>query len=96
MIKVTKLNKETFYINPTLIEMVEKTPDTVITLINGKKIIVSESTEEMKDIFIEYFKVVGMTVPQVVFNSFNFGDDDEDKISANKAGAMNLPNAGSK
>ena len=79
MIKVTKLNREEFYINPTLIEMVEKTPDTVITLINGKKIIVSESIEEMKDIFMEYLKVVGMASPQIIFNSFNFDGEGEYK-----------------
>ena len=79
MIKVTKLNKEEFYINPTLIEMAEKTPDTVITLINGKKILVVETIEELRDIFIEYFKIVGMTVPQVIFNSFDFGSENEDK-----------------
>lgn len=89
MIKVTKLNKEIFYINPTLIETVERTPDTVITLINGKKIIVSESIDEMRDIFIEYFKIVGMTVPQVIFNSFNFDEESQDIVS-NKSGIQNM------
>jgi len=79
MIKVTKLNKEAFYINPTMIEMAERTPDTVITLVNGKKIIVAESIEELRDIFMEYFKVVGMIIPQIVFNSFSFEEDNAGK-----------------
>jgi Uncharacterized protein, possibly involved in motility len=96
VIKVTKLNREVFYVNPTLIEMVEKTPDTVITLINGKKIIVLESIEEIRDIFTEYFKVAGMIIPQVVFNSFTFSEDNEGKINANKAGTLNIPNSATK
>jgi Uncharacterized protein, possibly involved in motility len=37
LIKVTRLNGEEFYINPDLIQYIERTPDTVITLTNDKK-----------------------------------------------------------
>lgn len=76
MIKVTKLNKEAIYINPALIEIIEKTPDTLITLITGKKIIVSEPIEELRDNIIEYFKVVGMIAPQIIFNSLGMSRSD--------------------
>jgi len=42
MIKVTRLNKSQYLINSDLIETIEATPDTVITLIDGKKYIVTE------------------------------------------------------
>ena len=40
MIEVTKLNGVKILVNPHLLEIVEETPDTVITLTTGKKIIV--------------------------------------------------------
>lgn len=49
MIKVSRLNKEEFYVNSELIEFIEETPNTVITLTNGKKIVVRESIEEIVD-----------------------------------------------
>ncbi len=47
MIKVTRLNGSIFYVNEDLIEFMEETPDTVITLNTEKKIIVKESVEEL-------------------------------------------------
>ena len=41
-------------INAELIETVEETPDTVITLTNGKKFVVSESAEEVTSLVIGY------------------------------------------
>ena len=44
MILVTRLNKTSqFYVNENLIEFIEETPDTIVTLSTGKKITVSES-----------------------------------------------------
>ncbi|MCB1180022.1 MAG: flagellar FlbD family protein [Leptospiraceae bacterium] len=41
-------------INASQIEMIEATPDTVITLINDRKLIVRESIEEIREKVIEY------------------------------------------
>ena len=49
MIEVTKLNGIKILVNPHLFETVEETPDTVITLTTGKKIIVKESRQEIKN-----------------------------------------------
>ncbi len=54
MIRLTKINKSSFVLNCELIEMLESTPDTVITLINGKKYVISESIEEVVEKVIEY------------------------------------------
>ncbi|MDR2908262.1 MAG: flagellar FlbD family protein [Oscillospiraceae bacterium] len=43
MIELTKLNKKKFFLNADLIETIESTPDTVITLRNGKLVLVEES-----------------------------------------------------
>lgn len=47
MINVTKLNHTPIVLNADLIENIEVTPDTVITLTSGRKIMVLESPEEI-------------------------------------------------
>ncbi len=42
MIKLTRLDKSEFFLNPDLIESIEETPDTVITLTNGNHFLVRE------------------------------------------------------
>lgn len=49
MIHVTRLNHTPVVLNSDLIEQIETTPDTVISLTNGQKIMVLESTEEIID-----------------------------------------------
>lgn len=78
MVKVTKLNRrDEFYINPSLIETIEKTPDTVITLINGKKYVVSDSLEDVLKTIENYFKIIGLTSPQIIFNSYDFSGEEK-------------------
>lgn len=52
MIVVNRMNDKEFVINSDLIETIEETPDTVITLVNGKKYIVKNSKEEIIDMVI--------------------------------------------
>ncbi len=47
MISVTRLNGSEIVVNADLIETVEATPDTVITLVDGKKYVVGQTTEEV-------------------------------------------------
>lgn len=60
MIEVTKINGVKILVNTSLIETVEETPDTVVTLTDGKKIIIKESRHEVKNLVKltrqEYFK----------------------------------------
>lgn len=56
MIEVTRLNNTKVLINPDLIELVEETPDTVITFTTGRKIIVKESRQEIKNLVKLYRK----------------------------------------
>ena len=46
MIEVTRLNGSTVLVNAELIELVEETPDTVLSFVTGKKLIVKESRQE--------------------------------------------------
>lgn len=54
MIALTQLNGACVYVNSSLIETFERTPDTVITLTTGKKLIVKESPEEVIDRVVEF------------------------------------------
>lgn len=49
VIVLTRLNGEQFALNPDLIERVEETPDTHITLVDGKHLMVTESMAEVID-----------------------------------------------
>jgi flagellar protein FlbD len=54
MIKVTRFNDKEFILNAEIIQTVEETPDTVITLTTGTKFVVKESCDEIIDKVIEY------------------------------------------
>ena len=54
MITVTRLNDQALVINAELIKTVESTPDTLITLINGDRMMVKESMEEIVRKAVEY------------------------------------------
>jgi len=47
MIQVTRLDHTTLIVNPDLIISMEETPDTIITLSNGDKIMVQERVSEI-------------------------------------------------
>ena len=47
MIAVTRLNNTPLIVNPDLIVFIEETPDTIITLSNGEKIVVQEKVTEV-------------------------------------------------
>jgi len=54
MIRLTGFDKKEFVLNAEVIEKIEMMPETLITLLNGKKYIVIESTEELIEKIIRY------------------------------------------
>ena len=58
MISVTRINGKPLLLNAELIEYVETTPDTVITTTSGKKIIVSDSAEDVVKKVFEYRRII--------------------------------------
>lgn len=58
MIQLTRINHATLVLNSDLIEHIEVTPDTVISLINGQKFMVLESAEEVINKVIEFRRAV--------------------------------------
>ncbi len=60
MIKLSKLkgSDNEFVVNAELVETIEQTPDTVITLTNGKKILVEESMDEVVRKVMDYKRAI--------------------------------------
>jgi flagellar protein FlbD len=54
MIRVTRLDGTEFVLNAELIELVEHTPDSVITLVNGNKFVVREPLAEIYERVLAY------------------------------------------
>ena len=54
MIKLTRLNGKEFVVNCDLIKFVEATPDTLLTLINGEKVMVKESVDFVLEAVLQY------------------------------------------
>ena len=62
MIRLTRLNGKVFVVNAELIEIMEETPDTVVTLNNGNRFVVSESVDEVIDRIVKYRKKINYIV----------------------------------
>ncbi|GIP21432.1 MULTISPECIES: flagellar FlbD family protein [Paenibacillus] len=60
MIAVTRLNGSPMWLNALLIETVEETPDTYITLVTGKRFIVLEKSAEIVQMVKTYYSEIGI------------------------------------
>ena len=58
MITLTRFNGSAVVVNAELIKLVESTPDTIITLIGGDKVLVKESVPDVVGRVIEYRRQV--------------------------------------
>jgi len=56
VIYLTRLNGERIVINIDLIELMEETPDTVVTLTTGKKLVVRERVNKIQEDIIKFRK----------------------------------------
>ena len=54
MISLTRLSGQPIMVNADLIEAIESTPDTVVTLTSGNKLIVRERLEEIQARIVEF------------------------------------------
>lgn len=54
MISLTRLSGSVFLLNADLVERVDETPDTVVTLVDGTKYVVTESLPEIRDRVVSY------------------------------------------
>lgn len=78
MIQVRRINGTQFIINDDLIETIEATPDTVITLTTGKKVVVADSPEEITKKVVEFRRAIGQVLPRVVVRQPGDGDGSDE------------------
>jgi flagellar protein FlbD len=60
LISVTRLNGKQITVNALLIELIEETPDTMLTLTTGKKIMVLEKVPDVVSLVQTYFQTIGL------------------------------------
>ncbi|QJC52281.1 flagellar FlbD family protein [Paenibacillus albicereus] len=65
MVQVTRLNGSRLTINALLIELIEETPDTLLTLTTGKKMVIQESAEVLTARIVEYQRSIGLLAASV-------------------------------
>lgn len=58
MIQLTRLNNKSLIVNSDLIKFVEQSPDTLVTLITGEKIVVLEKASEVLTRVIDFRRSV--------------------------------------
>jgi flagellar protein FlbD len=54
MIQLTRLNGQPLVVNSDLIKLIEYAPDTVLSLVNGEKIVVRETGEQILDRIVQF------------------------------------------
>ena len=60
MIQLTKLNQTPISLNAVYIERIESIPDTVVTLLSGKKVHVLETVEEVTNKMTTYYQKINL------------------------------------
>ena len=56
MIKIKKMDNSVAYLNPLLIEQLVKTPDVMVILSNGKKIVIRNNVRDILDQILDFWK----------------------------------------
>lgn len=59
MIEVTRLDGRSYHVNPHQIEYMEQNPDTTLTMLSGKRLVVKEPVEEVIERIVEYRRLIG-------------------------------------
>lgn len=65
MIHLTRLNRTPLFLNSDLIEHLQSTPDTVITLTSGHNFMVLESPQEIISRIVQYRRRINSELPTV-------------------------------
>ncbi len=76
MIQLTRLNNKPLAVNSDLIKFVEQAPDTVLTLINGEKVIVRESAEQVLERILQFRREILRGAWPASFPCLSAPDDD--------------------
>ena len=73
MIRLTRINHRPLVVNSDLIEHVESTPDTVISMTTGQKFVVLESAEEVIERVIQFRRAI--VRPEIISGRSDVSED---------------------
>ena len=59
MIRLTRFCGDAVFVNSDLIELVERMPDTVLTLVSGNRLTVQETPEQIAELVRDFRHAVG-------------------------------------
>jgi len=59
MIELTRLSGEVFWLNPHMIEYIERRADTSIAMLSGKHVMVRESVQDVMARIVDYRRLIG-------------------------------------
>ena len=62
MILLTKINNAPITVNSDLIQYIEETPDTIITMTNSEKVVVREGMKEIIDKVVHYHRTINSLI----------------------------------
>lgn len=60
MVKLSRINGAEVTVNAELIEIIEATPDTIVSLTTGKKLMVVESVDQVVEKVMAYRRMIAM------------------------------------
>ena len=59
MVEVTRLDGESYHVNPHQIEYMESNPDTTLIMLSGKRLVVREDVQCVIEKIVDYRKLIG-------------------------------------
>lgn len=65
MIIVHRLKGEQFFLNADLVESIESTPDTVVTLVDGRRMVVADTPQEITQRVVEFRAAILVSASQL-------------------------------
>jgi flagellar protein FlbD len=77
MIPLTRLNDKVFFLNEDYFEIVESTPDTIVTLADGKKYVVKEKPQEIQRLIMKNRAMVMAEKENLIRNGFCIGEGED-------------------
>jgi len=80
MIQLTRLNNQLLVVNSELVKFIERSPDTVLTLVTGEKVVVRESIEVILQKIVEFRRrIAARTAPEIAREDEAPSEDAEPK-----------------
>lgn len=65
MILVHRLKGDRLFLNADLVESIEETPDTVVTLVDGRRIVVADSADDIAGRIIQFRASILVTATEM-------------------------------